>query len=74
MRKKENTAMNLKNKETATANSKRSKIKKNKVIKIEILQSVAGRFGLSANTGDIIEIDNKQGDEMVAANFAKHIK
>jgi len=43
-------------------------------MEIKILKPVAGTFGLSANIGDTITIDHKQGTEMIKGGYADEVK
>ncbi|QOD60651.1 hypothetical protein H9I45_15125 [Polaribacter haliotis] len=47
---------------------------KAKLVKIEILEPVAGKYLMSANIGDVIEIDATQATVLVENNDAKFVK
>ena len=42
--------------------------------KVEILKSVSAKFLLSHNIGQVIELESKLADEMIAAGYAKKVK
>jgi len=42
--------------------------------KVKILKSVAGRFGLSHNIGDVISFEEKQASEIVESGFGEYVK
>jgi hypothetical protein len=42
--------------------------------KIKITKPVAGRFTMSENIGDVIEINEKQAEELVDFGYAEYVK
>lgn len=51
-----------------------AKQKKTELIKIKILEPVAGKYLMSANVGDIIEISFNQASELVENKDAEFVK
>ena len=51
------------------------KAKKSKVlVKVQILQSVAGKFRLSYSIGDKVKLPKHQADELIEAGYAVKIR
>ena len=42
--------------------------------KIKITKPVAGRFNMTENIGDVIEINEKQAEELVDFGYAEYVK
>ena len=44
---------------------------KNETIKVKIIKPVSGTYGLSASVQDTVEVERKQGEEMIEKKYAK---
>ncbi|MAM27432.1 MAG: hypothetical protein CMC13_00260 [Flavobacteriaceae bacterium] len=75
MAKKKTATAKQPKKETTEANDKRKAAKKSKAktVKVEITGGVAW-LGLPHNVGQVAELEEKQGEEVVNANRGKYVK
>lgn len=57
----------------ARAKKEKAPVKKQDNKKVKIIQPSSGRFRISASVGDVIELEQKQMEEMVDLGYAEWV-